>query len=207
MKRGFAAVGIILILLIFSITACQKEAVLTPEQKLASAVKTSQDYYEVDADTANYLYRTEPNLIIIDASKSYVAGHLPNTINIPADEIQSRLAEIDTSRTYIVYSDTEASSKAAAELIAAASQSVYRLVGEYESWATQGYELDTKKCHLTVGATPAAYAHTHVWCEEDAETKVFCITSEKCHTHRILKSQNLATDGGPGPHNHYLGLA
>jgi rhodanese-related sulfurtransferase len=202
-KGGF----VIVIAVIFSVlvlTACEQAPVMTTAQKLAAAEKTADNYYELDAETANYLYRVEPNLIILDASKAYLAGHLPSAINIPADQIQSRLDEIDVTRPYLVYSNNETESKDAAKILAQATRPVYRLIGEYGTWAEQGFELDMKKCHTTYGTIPESYKHTHIWCEGDGETAPFCISAGKCHTHRILQSQNLALDSGLGPHNHYL---
>lgn len=203
MKRGFAVLVSLLLMLVIFVGCQEQEPTLTPEQKLAAAEKTADSYYEIDPVTANYIYRAEPNLIILDVSQVYLAGHLPNAINIPADKLQSRLDEIDVTRPYLVYGQTETESAIAAKILAQATQPVYRLVEEYNGWAEQGFELDMKKCHLTYGSTPAVYKHTHVWCEEDGESKSFCI-NEKCHTHRLLISQNLATDAQPGPHNHFL---
>jgi rhodanese-related sulfurtransferase len=44
-----------------------------------------------------------PTLIDVRGPDEYAAGHLPGAVNIPADEVPGRLAEIPRNRPVVTY--------------------------------------------------------------------------------------------------------
>jgi phage shock protein E len=44
-----------------------------------------------------------PTLIDVRAPEEFAAGHLPGAINIPADQLPSRLAEIPRDKPVVTY--------------------------------------------------------------------------------------------------------
>ncbi|MBW3011978.1 rhodanese-like domain-containing protein [Candidatus Woesearchaeota archaeon] len=197
----------ILLLGLILIACSSPEKQLTPQEKLDSMPQHPDGYYEVDPDVVNYILRNEPNIIVLDVKtkSSYSVGHLPNAINMPYDELESRLDELDPTRPYLVYGDDMLESMRAAKLMANfTDKDVFRILFNYQQWAKEGYEVKIEKCYLTVGSTPAGYDHKHVWCEGDVEVKEFCADSGKCHMHRIMRTSEIADNALPGPHSHKL---
>jgi rhodanese-related sulfurtransferase len=44
-----------------------------------------------------------PTIIDVRSADEYSAGHLPGALNIPADQLGERLAEIPTNRPVVTY--------------------------------------------------------------------------------------------------------
>lgn len=59
----------------------------------------------ISPSTLQSLCQTDSAPIVIDvrSHEEYAAGHLPGVLQIPADELPSRLAEIPSDRTVVTY--------------------------------------------------------------------------------------------------------
>ena len=100
-------------------------------------------YIEIDALAAQALMESTPNLVIIDVSPSYDAGHLPGAISIPLSELQGRLGELDPANPHLVYCHGDGPAIAGAELLVANGFSpVYRLLGNYSGWVAAGLPVE-----------------------------------------------------------------
>ncbi len=100
-------------------------------------------YIEIDALAAQALMESTPNLVIIDVSPSYAAGHLPGAISIPLSELQGRLGELDPANSHLVYCHGDGPAIAGAELLVANGFSpVYRLLGNYSGWVNAGLPVE-----------------------------------------------------------------
>ena len=100
-------------------------------------------YIEIDALAAQALMESTPNLVIIDVSPSYAAGHLPGAISIPLSELQGRLGELDPANPHLVYCHGDGPAIAGAELLVANGFSpVYRLLGNYSGWVAAGLPVE-----------------------------------------------------------------
>ena len=100
-------------------------------------------YIEIDALAAQALMESTPNLVIIDVSPSYAAGHLPGAISIPLSQLQGRLGELDPAQPHLVYCHGDGPAIAGAELLVANGFSpVYRLLGNYSGWVNAGLPVE-----------------------------------------------------------------
>ena len=100
-------------------------------------------YIEIDALAAQALMESTPNLVIIDVSPSYAAGHLPGAISIPLSELQGRLGELDPANSHLVYCHGDGPAIAGAELLVVNGFSpVYRLLGNYSGWVNAGLPVE-----------------------------------------------------------------
>lgn len=89
------------------------------------------------------LRQNEVVLLDVRPAVEYEAGHLPEAISIPIDELERRLAELPPDKTivaycrgpYCVYADE------ALELLAAQGWPVARLEDGIQEWRQAGYEL------------------------------------------------------------------
>jgi rhodanese-related sulfurtransferase len=76
----------------------------------------------------------------------YSLGHLPGAVNyVWADgTLNSKIPDLNTSWTYLVYCHTDPPSTASAQaLINAGIKNVYRLEGNYAAWKEAGYPIET----------------------------------------------------------------
>lgn len=44
-----------------------------------------------------------PTIVDVRGPEEYAAGHIPGAVNVPADQLPSRLAEIPRNRPVVVY--------------------------------------------------------------------------------------------------------
>jgi rhodanese-related sulfurtransferase len=100
-------------------------------------------YIEIDALAAQALMESTPNLVIIDVSPSYAAGHLPSAISIPLSQLEGRLSELDPAQPHLVYCHGDGPAIAGAKLLVANGFSpVYRLLGNYAGWVNAGLPVE-----------------------------------------------------------------
>jgi rhodanese-related sulfurtransferase len=112
------------------------------EQTQKDTQKTN-NYINVNAARAKELIDTTKDLVIIDVSTSYEAGHLPGAINIPISQLESRISQLDKSKPYLVYCHGDGPSIQGSELLVKNGFSpVYRLEGNYGAWIAAGYPIE-----------------------------------------------------------------
>lgn len=103
-------------------------------------------YTDLTPAEAKQLIDENPDLVIIDVSPVYAAGHLPGAVNYYwADgSLDAAIPMLDENATYLVYCHSESASRQGAQkLVDAGFTNVYRLEGEYEAWVDAGYPIET----------------------------------------------------------------
>lgn len=75
-----------------------------------------------------------PLLIDVRMSEEYAAGHLPDAINIPVDELRSRLAEVPRNRDVVVYCQVGQRGYLATRILLHAGRPVRNLSGGYRTY-------------------------------------------------------------------------
>ena len=93
-----------------------------------------QDYYEKQADHV---------LIDVRTVAEYTTGHLPNAVNIPLNELTTRLAEIPADKPVVVVCASGNRSQTGASMLTKAGRSdVYNLKGGTMGWMRQDLPLE-----------------------------------------------------------------
>lgn len=129
------------ILFLASVIAVGTVAGCTPEEQ-----DQSGDYTDISAAEAKQLIDENPEVIIIDVSPIYAAGHLPGAVNYPVGDgsPDAAIPMLDENATYLVYCHAESRSRQGAQkLVDAGFMNVYRLEGEYDAWVDAGYPIET----------------------------------------------------------------
>jgi rhodanese-related sulfurtransferase len=127
------------ILLLASVIAIGTAAGCTPEEQAGS-------YTDISASEAKQLIDDNPEVIIIDVSPIYAAGHLPGAVNyyVGDGSLDAAIPALDENATYLVYCHAESASRQGAQkLVDAGFTDVYRLEGEYDAWVDAGYPIET----------------------------------------------------------------
>jgi len=127
------------ILLLASVIAVGTAAGCTPEEQAGS-------YTDISAPEAKQLIDDNPEVIIIDVSPIYAAGHLPGAVNyyVGDGSLDAAIPMLDENATYLVYCHAESASRQGAQkLVDAGFTNVYRLEGEYDAWVDAGYPIET----------------------------------------------------------------
>ena len=87
------------------------------------------------------MMQQDDSLVVIDvrSQAEYNSGHIPGTLLIPMDELESQIGELDTSTPILVYSQKGCCGEVAADiLISHGFQQVHNLEGGFESWQDAG---------------------------------------------------------------------
>lgn len=113
----------------------------TPE---ATDTETGLEYTDISAAEAKQLMEDNPDLIVIDVSPHYDAGHLPGAVSYyPLTALDGAISTLDMDATYLVYCHADGPSMAGAQaLIDAGFENVYRLEGNYAAWIGAGYDVE-----------------------------------------------------------------
>ncbi len=100
---------------------------------------------EVDAAAAYQLTMDHADLVIIDVSPAYAAGHLPGAVSYPVGDgsLDTAIPMLDSSVPYLVYCHADGPAiEGAQKLIDAGFTVVYRLLGNYGGWVDAGYDVE-----------------------------------------------------------------
>ena len=103
-------------------------------------------YTDISAAEAKQLIDDSADVIIIDVSPIYAAGHLPGAVNyyVGDGSLDAAIPTLDKDATYLVYCHAESASRQGAQkLVDAGFTNVYRLEGEYDAWVDAGYPIET----------------------------------------------------------------
>jgi rhodanese-related sulfurtransferase len=130
------------ILLLALVVAVGAAAGCTPEEQEEEA----GSYTDISAAEAKQLIDGDPEVVIIDVSPAYAAGHLPGAVNyyLGDGSLDAAIPTLDENSTYLVYCHAEGPSRQGAQkLVDAGFAYVYRLEGDYGAWVAAGYPTET----------------------------------------------------------------
>lgn len=86
-----------------------------------------------------------PLVLDVRTPAEFAAGHVPHAINLPHDELETRLAELrpDADRTVVVYCKSGKRAAIASGILAEAGFSDLRhLTGDMDAWIAAGLPLE-----------------------------------------------------------------
>ena len=89
-------------------------------------------------------------LIDVRSPTEYAAGHLPGAVNIPMDQIQGRLADVDIRRPLVLVCQSGRRAAMTAEMLKPLGHDVLVLEGGTAAWLQAG--------HPVVGTTSTSWA-------------------------------------------------
>jgi len=102
-------------------------------------------YVDVTPAEAKALIDANPDLIIIDVSPHYAAGHLPGAVHyyLGDGSLDEAIPMLDKNKKYLVYCHVDSVARQGAQkLIDAGFENVYRLEGNYSAWVDAGYPIE-----------------------------------------------------------------
>ena len=89
--------------------------------------------------------KKDPSLLVIDvrSAEEYAAGHVPGAVNIPYDQVASRLAEIPKDKDVVLYCRSGRRSGLAAETLEANGYKDLQLLqGDMPGWEKAGLPVE-----------------------------------------------------------------
>jgi len=121
----------------------------------------------VTVEEAHQMLEEEPaEIILLDVrtEKDYKEGHIPDAINIPKTELESRIGELDKykSKKIIVYCKNGVDSRTASEtLVANGFENVYNMLGGLNEWKMYfpitSLVTPTPAINVTITVTPSPF--------------------------------------------------
>lgn len=116
------------------------------------------DFKNISVRTAYRMikkYEKCSRLLILDVrnSEDFDSGHLFNAINIPFDELETRLHELEDFKEskIIIYCNTGITSELASTLMASNGfKRIYNMLGGIQAWMDAGYIISTTFHYITV---------------------------------------------------------
>ncbi|MFH2112811.1 MAG: rhodanese-like domain-containing protein [Candidatus Bathyarchaeota archaeon] len=108
------------------------------------AAEDDAPYGDVSVEQAWGLIRSKPNLVVLDVRTvaEYDEGHISGALNIPVQELEERLGELDSSAEYLVYCRTGNRSSVAVQLMKAAGfDRVYHMSMGITAWVGAGHPV------------------------------------------------------------------
>jgi len=83
----------------------------------------------------------EAQWIDVRSASEYAAGHLPGAVNIPLDELETRLGDISNERPVLLICQSGKRAAMAADLLEQCRDKVRLLEGGTKAWASRGLPL------------------------------------------------------------------
>lgn len=108
-------------------------------------MEAMSEYKDVTPAEAKELIDNTPDLVIIDVSPNYDAGHLPGAINyyVGDGSLDEAIPMLNKNVPYLVYCHVDSASISGAQkLVDAGFPMVYRLEGNYSAWVDAGYPVE-----------------------------------------------------------------
>ena len=136
MNRRNTIVLIIIGLGIIAVGAYSYISLLQPSNRIG--------YGNVTVERAAELIATNPSLVILDVRTDleFDSGHLEGAVNIPVDELQHRVDELDSEAEMLVYCRTgNRSSSAVQILMNNGFTKIYHMVDGIIVWIEAGYPI------------------------------------------------------------------
>ena len=102
------------------------------------------EYGDVSVRDAKELIEGNPSLVILDVrtNEEYTNGHIEGTINIPIDELEERLDELNNNDELLVYCRTGNRSRTAIEILNEnAYEKLYHMNEGISAWIASGYSI------------------------------------------------------------------
>ena len=102
------------------------------------------EYGNLTVDEAKSLIESKPDLVILDVRtpSEYEDGHIKDAINIPVDELEGRLGELDPGDELLVYCRTGNRSTRAVRLLEENGfTKILHMDGGVVAWGEAGYSL------------------------------------------------------------------
>jgi phage shock protein E len=94
-----------------------------------------------------HLSKHPQHLFVLDVRtpQEYAEGHVPGAVNVPHDQLASRLDEVPKDRDVVVYCRSGRRSDLAADVLAEHGyQRVFRLEGDMQKWLAAGRPVDKR---------------------------------------------------------------
>ena len=110
-----------------------------------SATSAPADEISQAAFTERWAH-AHPDLTLVDvrSAEEFAAGHLPGAINIPIDQLETRMSELKWGNEIVVYCLSGVRSARAIELLRAREfMHIEHLVGDYSEWESSGGPIET----------------------------------------------------------------
>jgi rhodanese-related sulfurtransferase len=133
------------ILLLASVTAVGALAGCTSGEQQEEEEEVG-NYTDLSAAEAKQLIDDNSDVIIIDVSPDYAAGHLPGAVSyyLGDGSLDAAIPTLDKDATYLVYCHAEGPARTGAQkLVDAGFTDAYRLDGDYAAWVAAGYAIET----------------------------------------------------------------
>ena len=145
-KKKITSRALIFVSVLLLLCSSLAYAELTPHLSAAS------DYINIDVEEAHEMLEKNPEQIIlldVRTEGEYDAEYIPEAINIPKNVLESRLDELDSSKTIIVYCKSGGRTRTASDILAQHGfAKVYNMLGGINAWKEKFATSTAPETHL-----------------------------------------------------------
>jgi rhodanese-related sulfurtransferase len=143
MSAAFVPVGAVLLLHVMP-TFAGEPGVTTPASSAATTVEST---HEISRTAFSERWaRGHQNLTVVDvrSTEEFAAGHVPGAINIPVDQLETRMSELKSGDEIVVYCLSGVRSAKALELLLGREfKRVEHLSGDFSEWESSGGPVES----------------------------------------------------------------
>jgi len=113
---------------------------VAPPPPAEVATMTQEQLVEHQAQHADHLL-----VLDVRTPQEFAAGHVPGAVNVPHDQLASRLAEVPKDKDVVLYCRSGRRSALAAGVLAANGYTrVSQLAGDMQAWVQRGRPVETR---------------------------------------------------------------